>query len=413
MTDKGLKITVVKDGQPIPQNIVKKFNLQIRDYATNLQYDLICDFVGIVRRENEILFAMPKHYMSIESFNKLSLEKKINHIKLILNVVFTYEKNLTYDSFENDKDLKTDFSFEAYFKIYDYFKKYGLFYDKKENIEKGYKGHLSWHKILSSSKKIISHNNLILFPFYVNKRENSTNLITKAMAFAINYTYYVLGDFVDLPNAVQLASWGVDKDMENNSSSVAFQLENLQNKIFKDADKELLNELIIFFRGLSSSKNNATKDFKQYHFNDVWEKAVELYLNDYFLCIHDDNFIFDSKGSNKHFKKIALKNYNVVKPHDILQPDHYYLDESEDKQYIFDSKYYTNLHEFDHKQFVYHILLMNRAAITYDALIVPTSGKTRTQVFVNINASYLPKEFNHIKIYLEHINMTAVLKNFI
>ena len=56
---------------------------------------------------------------------------------------------------------------------------------------------------------------------------------------------------------------------------------------------------------------------------------------------------------------------------------------------------------------------MNRAAITYDALIVPTSGKTRTQVFVNINASYLPKEFNHIKIYLEHINMTAVLKNFI
>ena len=113
MTDKGLKITVVKDGQPIPQNIVKKFNLQIRDYATNLQYDLICDFVGIVRRENEILFAMPKHYMSIESFNKLSLEKKINHIKLILNVVFTYEKHLTYDPFENDKDLKTDFSFES------------------------------------------------------------------------------------------------------------------------------------------------------------------------------------------------------------------------------------------------------------------------------------------------------------
>lgn len=78
-----------------------------------------------------------------------------------------------------------------------------------------------------------------------------------------------------------------------------------------------------------------------------------------------------------------------------MYPDHYYLDKSESTQYIFDSKYYTQLNKLDTKQFVYHILLYKKALKTYNSIIMPTTGKTKTEVF------------------LTHLNTQDVLKNFV
>ena len=71
--------------------------------------------------------------------------------------------------------------------------------------------------------------------------------------------------------------------------------------------------------------------------------------------------------------------------------------------------------DLNHKQFVYHILLTNKYPeyTIFDSLIMPSSGKTRTNKYVNINEQYLNQDKKPIIIYLTHLNMIEVLKNYV
>ncbi|GAA2868999.1 LlaJI family restriction endonuclease [Lactobacillus intestinalis] len=406
-----LKIFVIEDGKPVSSDIIQKFNLQIKDLSKNSDSEIISDFVGIVRRESSILFSMPKHYYDKNEFDNLDITKKLYYIKLVMNTIFSSVLSNTYSEFHNS-DLETDLSFESFYKIYDYYKKFGLFYKKRTTVKKGYKGHISWHRVLTTSKKIISNGNLLFLPLYVDKKVNDETLITRCMIFAINYTNYLFSLFVDLPNASGLSSFGIDRTLLDNRSLVISKLKNLQNKIFKDIDIRLLDNLITFFEGLNFSSEKI-HDLKFQNFNNIWEKAVEKYLNNYFQCVNNDRLIFSKSKVKNNFSKIPFSEFNLANTNHTLEPDHYFYNKSNDIQYIFDSKYYTVLKNFDYKEFSYHILLMNRAATTYDALIMPTRAKNRTEQYIQINKNYLPKGINSVKIYLVYLNMIHVLKNFI
>ena len=136
-------------------------------------------------------------------------------------------------------------------------------------------------------------------------------------------------------------------------------------------------------------------------------------MNDYFQCVDNDCLIFAKSKVKNNFSKTPFSEFNLANTNHTLEPDHYFYDKSNDIQYIFDSKYYTTLKNFDYKEFSYHILLMNKATTTYDALIMPTRAKNRTEQYIQINTNYLPKGINSVKIYLVHLNMIHVLKNFI
>ena len=81
---------------------------------------------------------------------------------------------------------------------------------------------------------------------------------------------------------------------------------------------------------------------------------------------------------------------------------------------MLDSKYYTNNKELNHKQFVYHILLSNKYPDyrVFDSLILPTAGKNKKYLYLNVEKSYLRKDNKHIKIYITELNMIDVLKNY-
>lgn len=410
---KNLSIVAIQEGTVIPENIVKKYCLTFIDVGKNSELERISSFCGVVRRGTSILVSFPKHYIDLTEFEKLPNSDKLKHIRLILKTIISYELNPAYSSFRKKDDLNTSFSFSSFFNIYNYFQKYGLYFKNRENVRKGYSGKISWKDTLRKSQRVISDGNLIFLPFFIRQNISDEDFITKCMVFAINFTEETFGDLLDLPDNSSIASRGVDRALKENSKAVIFKLEMMRREIFKDIDKKLLNDLINFFRGINDNPHNI-KDIKHYHFNNVWEKAVEKYLNNHFVSIKEDKLIFGDPENNFNFKKEVFKNYNIALRHqrDTLQPDHYYLDTDKSVQYIFDSKYYDSISELNHKQFVYHMLLFNRAKRTYDALIMPNEKRTFTEIHLDLAFDYLPVKNKSVKILLTHLNTQDVLRNF-
>ncbi|ARW51209.1 LlaJI family restriction endonuclease [Levilactobacillus brevis] len=410
----GLNIVAIQEGSTVPEDVVNKYHLLFSDVGTNAKWERISSFCGVVRRGTSILVSLPKHYINLNEFNQLPDSDKLKHIRLILRTIVSYELNPAYSSFRKEDDLNSSFSFSSFFNIYDYFQKYGLHSKNRKNIKRGYSGKISWKDTIHKSQRIISDENLVFLPFFIRQNVSDEDFITRCMVFAINYTEELFGNLLALPDNSSIASRGVEKSLRENNEAVLFKLEMMGREIFKDIDKKLLSDLMNFFRCINDDPHNI-RDIKHYHFNNVWEKAVENYLNNHFIGIREDRPIFGTPEKKFRFEKLVLKSYNVVFEHlqDTLQPDHYYYDNVKDVQYIFDSKYYNSIYGLNHKQFVYHMILCNRAENTYDALIMPSEKRTFTEIHLNLATDYLPPKNKRVKILLIHLNTQDVLGNFI
>lgn len=196
-------------------------------------------------------------------------------------------------------------------------------------------------------------------------------------------------------------------------------LYQFRNTIYKDIDKELFNDIIVFLEKMNAESRDKQHAVKAYRFDSVWEKAVEKYLNDYFVRMKDGKLEY-SNGKidrEKKFSKQVNSGYNRAKPEWSMQPDHYCKDG--DTLYIFDSKYYNDVTDLNHKQFVYHVLYGRNVQVIYDALIISSSGKTDTEPYVDIPYNWECSDESgsdddgRIVIYLNRLNTIDVLKNFI
>lgn len=415
-----LKIIAVEDGQPISSKIVSNFNLGFQDTNKIKKHNKIIqtsDFTGVVFNDNAVLVSFPKHYIKLQEFNALPMDEKINHIKLIINTIISYRLNPHYSDYQNDSDINTSFAFQAFNEIYNYYRNYGLYNVKNKIFKKGYKGKIAWKKTISRSSKVISKGNLLFLPFYIEDRNYTETFITDCMVFAINYTFSLYGQFLFLPKFSELAVRGTTCPLNGNYAAIVQKLYSIKPKVFKDIYKHLVDNLIQFYQGLNNDGTNA-KDIKYYSYDGIWERAVEKYLNKYFSGIAKNNngedyLKFDGNRLAGEFKKYTIKHYDDAHLDHKLYPDHYYLDKNNNEQYIFDSKYYTKLDKLDTKQFVYHILLYKKASKTYNSLIMPTAGKTNTEMFLDIDKDYLLDKNKKIQIFLTHLNTQDVLKNFV
>lgn len=415
----SLKIDAIQDGKPISDKIIHQFELGGRDFRA--VYDeksnkIInrSNFVGIVRKNKSILISLPKHYAKIDAFNSLPYSQKVSEIRLITKSILEFNRNPEYRFYAKQKDIQSDFALAAFYRIYDYYQTYGLYHEERHQLVRGFRGNISWKKTLKRSQKILGGGNLIFTPFYVNKKREDENLITQAMIFAINYTVQLFSDFIDLPDNSGISDRGVDMNILLNKEKVISQLCVLRNQSFKDIDKALLTNLIVFLR--QANENSYAGAFiKQYTYANLWEKAVERYLNYHFEGIDDQKLIFSEQKHTQKvgFQKISENNYNLVHPDWRLEPDHYWNDKKNNIQYIFDSKYYITLSDLNHKQLAYHFLFRNRAASTIDALIMPEEGQTKTDKYVELNDEWLPLADQGISILLTHLHTKDVLKCFV
>lgn len=407
-----LNIVAVEEGAVIDDEIVQDFDLSFLDLGKSSNMSKTCAFTGVVIRGNNLLVALPKHYVSIEKFDKLTIKEKLCDIKLILKTIMEYEINPNFSSFRKENDLSTKFSFKAYYDVFNYYHQYGLFYKESSIFKTNASGKISWKKTLNKANKIISNGNLVFAPFFIKKTAHDENFVTRCMIFVINYTEELFADIIDLPDNSRLLKRGVETVLRDNSGYVIVALSQIRSRTFKDIDKKLIDDLISFFQGLNSNVESV-KDIKHYHYNDIWEKGVEKYLNRHFSGIINTTFNFMDKGLVGPFKKITLSQYDKANPRNIMQPDHYYYDSSDDTQYIFDSKYYRFLNSINYKQVVYHMLMINRAAHTYDALIMPTEEITYTEKHLDLSENYIISPSYPITILLLHLNTNDVLNDFI
>lgn len=422
-----LNIEAIQDGLEIEdRSVIERYRLSGRDLRSGCDKETgrtypVANFVGIVAglSGTDLLISLPKNYMNLEDFRGLDYDKKIKHVRLIMANVCRKFDSKWYTRFDGHEEVKGNFAMDAFYRIYDYYHRYDLYKVNKRTIKPGYYGKVAWKDTMNRASKVIDHGNLLLLPMYIKEKQQVENLITESMIFAINYTEMLFGQFIDLPDNSKIAGRGVDARFLNNTKEILNFLYQFRNTIYKDIDKELLNDIIVFLEKLNAESRDKQHAVKAYSFSSVWEKAVEKYLNDYFVGMKDGKLEY-SNGKidrEKKFIKQVNSGYNRAKPEWSMEPDHYY--KHGDTLYIFDSKYYNDVTKLDHKQLVYHVLYGRNVQVTYDALIIPSSGKTDTELYVDIpyywdcSDESGSDDDGRIVIYLNRLNTIDVLKNFI
>ncbi|MDD6826033.1 MAG: hypothetical protein PUE12_07985 [Oscillospiraceae bacterium] len=120
-----------------------KLGTQEMEYSEPLKRDVF-NIVGFVFQNEKVLVVFPKHYITRDRLNELnhSHEESVEDIKLLYAVIKKYcEKENTsasaksYLGFLDDKKYESDYPFAAFYEIYEYYQKYGL-YREKENLVK-------------------------------------------------------------------------------------------------------------------------------------------------------------------------------------------------------------------------------------------------------------------------------------
>ena len=401
-----LKFYYSNEGEVIDNNL--HFHFDEKDTKVikkNNENRDVLSFSGIIIEGNRVFASFPKHY-------ELKDKAKPNEdIKLLLNTIMKHYKENKGLYFSRIANLETNYPFEAFFNIYDYYHKFGMFNEEALLIGKNYSGRISWKKTIKKSTKVVSKRGLLFLPIQTIKKTKKYVFISKCMAYAIDYTLKRFQLFFHLP---LVGRESLKYDFFHNKNRVVVELKKLKSKVFKDNDRKLLIDLICFFEQLPAGD---TYYLKHYTFSMVWEKTVENYLNCCFIGVSPKGLLFDKTQKVKNNFRKKTFHPNFANPKQSIQPDHYFVKNKE--QYIFDSKYYTKLEQLDYKQIVYYFFLSKLSnpkslkieySHTYNALILP--GSKEQKVHFKFYPEYNPGEHNFI-IYEYYLDVRSAMELYI
>lgn len=398
-------IEIIIDGNPIDDNLIQEFEL--RNHSRNLRYSSelkvdVVDFVGFIIKDRKILVSFPKHYIDEKSIGLVLKDD----FSLLFNTLIKAKNDKNQNSMGEMDNFQSNYPFHAFFEVYKYFLKYGLFQETYNNIKAGYSGKISWKETIRKSQVIFEKNSLIYIPLYIKKNYSEYVFLTECMIYVINYTIERFSLILNLKNITGIS---IQNEIFENKEFVISSLQKISTKIFKDKDKKLVQSLVEFFKYKNIGGDIV---FKHYNFELVWESMVESYLNRYFRGIKDGlpNFDTTEYKNDINFKK-ARYNVNKINKNHRIEPDHYFVDEN--TQYIFDSKYYVNLKKIDYKQIAYYsILKSNVSGETFNVLILPSSNEIESKLYFELEESYYEGDGNKIRIITTYLNTKKVLENF-
>lgn len=370
------------DGDVVNEDVVERFDL--RKHSRNLRYSTtkkndVISFVGFIIKNDEMLVSMPKHYIEHSKIENLS----DSDLKILFDIFMktTLSKEQTY--LGELEGFEANFPFKSFFDIYKYYQRYGLYKETYEVIKEGYSGRISWKDTIRKSNQIVNGKSIIFNPLYIKKNVNNHVFITECMIYAINSTLHRFKAFIKLAPV----NTTVNPELFANREYVIARLHYFSQNVFKDLDKKLINSLINFFENECDGGDIICK---HYDFENIWERMIERYLNNYFKEIDTNLFpIFKDKKNQKplEFKKGHFK-INAAKLEQSIQPDHYYVDEFHN-QYIFDSKYYGKSSNKDYKQIAYTAILKDlTVGNIYSILFLPTEHKMKSEMNFKLKKSY-------------------------
>lgn len=407
------KLTFIQDSEPISEEIIQYFKLDRKDIRYSIEQDIeVCNFVGIVYRGENILISLPKHYADISS-NTEDLEKRLSQIdvELLFRVIVKYKMVNTDERIGRfNEDIISNYPITAFYRIYEYYQRYGVYKENRVLSHPGGRGTISWKDTIRKSNQIISDNqNLILLPLYKREKKNTSVFLTECMVFVIRYTLKKFQYALQLPF---YENCNCNDDMIKRSKWIVQQLIKIKRKTFKDMDKQLIYSLIDFFENVPPSEGDLK--VKTYSFESIWESIVEVHLNQNFQGFNNNKLEFNSIYESKFkFGKQVSYNINRANKFQSIRLDYFY--KSGNVQFIFDAKYYREINSLDYKQLVYHLLLKNEADETVSVLVVPTSSRSHQnqKLHFDLDTDKI-KGFNgEVKIYEYELNVKQGMKLYI
>lgn len=412
-----------QDGEVVSDEIRSTFKLgtQEMEYSDRLKRDVF-NVVGFVFQNEKILVVFPKHYMKHDRLNELnhSHEESVEDIKLLYDVIKKYceKENTTasarsYMGFLDDKKYESDYPFAAFYEIYEYYQKYGLYREKETLVKKNEKGKISWKDTMQKSQKIISGGNLIFAPIYASKKNYKHVFITECMAFVIDHTIEYFSDFLSMKKTDMQKS---KFDYLGNIDYVINRLIASKNEVFKDINKKLVQSLIDFFVQYKDVSRGGKIHIKIRHFNMIWQKMIGYYLNRHFVGISADGnaVLFDDSIviSNVTFEDKTFDDIDDSSNHFYIDVDHFAM--SNDKIYIFDSKYYSSIGELNYKQFAYNeILRYYNPNVTEINNVLLLPGKHESGVHFSLSSKYIGPRSIGGKIIEQYLEPVDVMKDYI
>lgn len=412
-----------QDGEKVDDTIKTLFNLDEKELRWSTEMNSsVYDFVGFVFRENNILVVFPKHYADLTDISLLndSHAECAYDIKLLYGVIRKYSEKIGVSSraktYIGAKDgYDSDYPFNPFFEIYDYFQKFGLYKEKEEKVVPGSYGKISWKKTIEKAQKIVSEGNLIFAPLYVKKKNLNSVFITDCMAFIIDHTIDNFHNFLSL----NCTGYRGDRfDYLRNIDFVISQLNQYANRVFKDIHKQLIINMISFFEQYkyrTKSKGGKIHVNIRY-FDKIWQDMIGLYLNRHFVGIDvdGDGLVFDEHQTRSPiiFEDKAYTDIDDSSHHFFIDIDHVALDGN--ALYIFDSKYYFEAKHLNYKQYSYNeILRYYYPGVTeiYNALLLP--GNDRHELHLSLNRAYAGSRLVGNKIIEQYLSTKKIMEDYL
>ena len=423
---------IIQDGSIVPERIYNLFkdNLEIGDIS-NTKNGYISKFVGFIFCNDKILISFPKHYFSYgKLFEYQPIKKELQptlytDIRILFKVIQKAAVKKSEKTIGAREELNSNYPFQYFFEVYNYFLKYGLYTNEQEIRQMGYTGKIDWKKTLLKSPTVVSKGNLLYMPFVIKKKIYEHVFISKCMAYVIDSTSTFMSAFIDFKRTdldIKDINWA-------NKSKIISQLRDIKQSIFKDKQKKLITSLINFFE--NEYQGNDTIKLKTWSFDLIWEDMIELYLNNYFERINEHGYIEFSNTKNIKRRNFEKKRFfpDILKEKGRrLEPDYYLIEDN--VRYIFDGKYYEEVKELNYKQVAYYFLLKHHEGIkkevgdeivvtpllTHNILILPTdmeqNDKKNYKVHFDLNTEFNRDE-TELKIKEQYCNTKDVMKAYI
>lgn len=292
-----INIISTHEGKRVPNNINVSLEKKDIRFIDDKGSDIgVINFCGIVIDNDNIFVSYPKLYSTANSIH----EKNIEILFQTIMKHFQNNQNLYLNKTIN---LRTNYPFNYFYNIYDYYKRYGLYHEEIRIVQEGYSGTVSWKETIKRSSKIVNKQGLIFLPLQIKKQTRKHVFISECMVFAINYT---LNKFNLFLNMKQIDGHSLNMMFIDNKEYIIRELHSLKKEIFKDIQRKLIDDLINFF---SSLPEGGYFELKHYTFSTVWEHMISTYLNCNFDHYDSQNhrIMFELNSHKNLFKKSNFK----------------------------------------------------------------------------------------------------------
>ena len=381
----------------------------------------VYDFVGFIINDTNTLAVFPKHFYNESDLSNLNatISNRLEDVSLLFQVLCKYIYNDLKSSKANRyygsvPEYEADYPFKAFFDVYDYYKKYGIYFQEDNHIVKGQTGKISWKHTIQKANTVISNGNLLFVPLYSKKKNIKNDFISECMVFVINHT---IESFPFLINLSPVSGFAKNNNLINNRAYILKLLYQEKNRMFKDIHKKLVSSLIQFFEEFDSKKHGGNIHLKINYFNNIWQTMVNKYLNDCFIGISatEDEILFDDslQKSAVSFDKQTI-HIDDSNNDFYIELDHYGI--AADEQYIFDSKYYFELRDLNYKQFTYDVILdykanKSRKTKTYSALLLP--GDKQNGFHFRLKPVFGKLAEKDHEIINQYLNVKKIMQHYI